>query len=169
MVDGGAISAALASLVAAKDIGKAMIGIRDAAAFNAKLIEFQSKILEANEAAFAAQQERSSLLEEIGKLEAQVAGFEAWEAEKKRYELQDFGGGTFAYVLKADMANGEAIHRLCANCYQKNEKSILQCRGNNGSAQQMCSCPNCGTNYRFGAPQQKQIGALATRRGTRRF
>jgi hypothetical protein len=87
MVDMSAIASALASLKAAKDIAEAMIGLRDSAAFQAKLIEFQSKIIDANSAAFAAQEERATLLGRIRELEEQMAELEAWEAEKQRYEL----------------------------------------------------------------------------------
>ncbi|MGC1667077.1 MAG: hypothetical protein WA767_02455 [Pseudolabrys sp.] len=43
----------------------------------------------------------------------QVANFETWETEKKRYALKGYGGGTFAYELKEAEANGEPIHRAC--------------------------------------------------------
>jgi hypothetical protein len=65
--DLSAIAAALSSLKAAKDIAEAMIGLRDTTAFQAKLIEFQSKLIDANNAAFAAQDERSAFLLRIRK------------------------------------------------------------------------------------------------------
>ena len=55
-----------------------------------------------------------------------MAQLEAWEAEKKRYRLTDYGGGTFAYELKPETAEGELSHRICAACYQQGHKSILQ-------------------------------------------
>ena len=59
----------------------------------------------------------------------QVANFETWETEKKRYALKGYGGGTFAYELKEAEANGEPIHRpVCL--YQRGRISILQ---NNGA------------------------------------
>ncbi|MET3972701.1 hypothetical protein ACT4MK_08590 [Bradyrhizobium barranii] len=47
MVDISAITGAITALKGANDIAQAMIGLRDAAAFQSKLIEFQNKILEA--------------------------------------------------------------------------------------------------------------------------
>jgi hypothetical protein len=61
MPDMLAIAQALNALRAAKDIAEAMIGLRDTAAFQGKLIEFQSKIIDANNAAFSAQEERGAL------------------------------------------------------------------------------------------------------------
>jgi hypothetical protein len=107
MPDISALAAALPSLKAAKDIAEAMIGLRDSAAFQAKLIEFQSKLIDANNASFVAQDERATLLERIRDLEEKVAGFETWDAEKNRYELKEFGRGAFAYTLKPE-AQGAA-------------------------------------------------------------
>jgi hypothetical protein len=65
MGDISSFGAALAALKSAKDIAEAMISLRDSAAFQSKMIEFQSKIIDANNAAFAAQDERAALLEKI--------------------------------------------------------------------------------------------------------
>src|SRR5256885_16097767 len=126
MPDMSAIATALSSFKAAKDIAESMIGLRDAAAFQSKLIEFQSKIIDANNASFAAQDERASLLERIRDLEKQVADFKAWEAEKQKYELKEVWPGATTYVLKEDAKGAEPIHWLCANCYQFTKKRILQ-------------------------------------------
>jgi hypothetical protein len=61
MPDLTAIAQALGALKAMKDIGEATIGLRDAAAFRERQIEFQGKIIEAQQDIFAIQQERSSL------------------------------------------------------------------------------------------------------------
>jgi hypothetical protein len=65
MVDMSAIGSALASLKAAKDIAETMIGLRDTAAFQEKRLEFQSKILDAQASAFAANDERTALIERM--------------------------------------------------------------------------------------------------------
>src|SRR5712671_2866909 len=144
MVDMSALASALASLKAAKDIGEAMIGLRDAAAFQAKLLEFQSKLIDANNAAFAAQDERVALLERVSALEKEIARLSAWEEDKERYELKEVGSGAFAYVLKANEATGtgEPIHWLCANCYQQGKKRLLQTHGRDMSFQYY-QCQDC--------------------------
>jgi Zn finger protein HypA/HybF involved in hydrogenase expression len=120
-----------------------MVGLRDAAAFQGKLIEFQSKIIDANNAAFAAQDERAALLERIRELEKQVADFKAWETEKQRYELTALSHGAFAYALKKEAARGEPPHWICAACYSKGEKTILQCASNPNLVQVRYKCPRC--------------------------
>jgi hypothetical protein len=127
MPDISAIASALSSLKAAKDIAEAMITLRDGAAFQSKLIEFQGKLIDANNAAFAAQDERAALLERIRDLEKQVTDLKAWEAEKEQYELKEVCDGvSFAYVLKPEAQGTKPPHWLCANCYNNNKKSILQ-------------------------------------------
>ena len=88
------------------DISKAMIGLRDAQAVQAKVIVLNTMILEAQGSALSANEERSALIDRIRKLETELAGLKAWEAEKQRYQLKDFGGGTFAYELKQEEARG---------------------------------------------------------------
>lgn len=126
MPDLTAIAQLLTSLKAAKDIGEAMLGLRDAAAFQGKLIEFQSQIIDANNAAFAAQEERAGLLERVSKLEKEISRLEAWETEKQRYQMKDLGVGAIAYVVKASMQGTDPVHCICASCYERGKKSILQ-------------------------------------------
>jgi len=143
MVDVTAIAGALASLKAAKDIAQAMVGLRDAQTFQEKLIEFQSRILDAQSSAFAAQEERTTLIERVRELERQVADFETWKTEKQRYELVDIGGGTFAYIVKAAMRGTEPPHYVCTNCFHDGKAAILQhVRANIGH---VIACPSCKT------------------------
>ena len=89
MVDMSMITGGLASLKAAKDIAEGLVSLRDTAKFQGAVVELQGKIL-------AAHADQFSLLERVRELEAKMAQLEAWEAEKKRYNLTDYGGGTFA-------------------------------------------------------------------------
>lgn len=149
MVDFSAISGALASLKAANDIASAMVGLRDAAAFQAKLIEFQSKIIEAQQMTLAAQEERASLLQRIRELEAKTMALETERRELERYQLKDFGGSTFAYELKETEAHGQPIHRACPNCFKKGHISILQFRSQS-DGQDYYDCYPCKQMFKFG-------------------
>ncbi len=137
------IISGLGGLKAAFDLAKGLKDIDDATRRNAAVIELQEKIL-------TAQQAQSSLVERVHELENKVAGFEAWDAEKKRYKLKDFGGGTFAYELQPEEARGEPTHRVCAACYQKRHLSILQFGFRGQSGDEHYDCPECKTRFRFG-------------------
>ena len=135
------------------DLAKGLKDINDATTRNSVAIELQEKIL-------SAQTEQAALIERISELEKQVAELEAWDADKQRYELTDFGSSTFAYGLKEGMEQGEPPHRLCVACYQKGQKSILQFNHKNNYKQDVYSCPACKTEFQFGErhrPQQPRV------------
>jgi hypothetical protein len=167
MVDISAIGSALSSFKAAKDIAEAMIGLRDASAFQSKLIEFQSKILDAHDSAFAAQEERSALIDKVRQLEEEVANFKAWETEKKRYELKPLAEGVFAYALKPDAQGSEPAHWICAGCYQNAQKSILQTERREPGMIVFYVCHSCGAELISGGFRSPQH-ARAVPRGRRR-
>ena len=126
MLDAGSIASVVGSLKVAADITKGFLDLKEAAAIQGKVIELQGLILSAQSSALAGQSDQMMLLEEIRSLKEQLAKLEGWEIEKKRYQLSDLGSGTFAYVLKADAANGEPHHMICATCLHQGQKSILQ-------------------------------------------
>jgi len=144
VVDISAIAGTVSALKGAMDITKAMIGLHDAQALQAKVIELNAKILEAQSSTFAANDERSALIQRLSELETEVARLKKWETEKQRYQLERLPPGAFAYALKKGMENGEPPHRLCANCYQRNKKSILQ-EIDDGYAE----CHECGSKLHW--------------------
>jgi hypothetical protein len=146
------VFAGLSALKSAFDIAKGLKDIDNAARRNAAVIELQEKIL-------TAQSAQSDLVERIRELEAKVTSFEKWEAEKERYQLTDFGDGTFAYLLKPEEARGEPPHRICAQCYQKDEKSILQFL-HQSHGQDYFKCHSCGEQVfgTYAAPAQDFYG-----------
>ena len=126
MPDFTAITQALGALKAVKDIGEATIGLANAAAFRERQIEFQGKIIEAQDGIFAMQQERTALIEKISELEKEITNLKAWDTEKNRYKLVEVGPGAFARVIKPEAQGSEPEHLICTSCYENWKKSILQ-------------------------------------------
>jgi hypothetical protein len=152
MVDMSAISGLVLSLRAATDISKAMIGLRDAAMIQGKIVELQGVILSAQQSALSAQADQFTLLERVRELEKQIADVEAWEQEKQRYELVELYAGGLAYRIKELVRGSEPPHFICAACYQKRQKSLLQ--GSDFYSQRTLTCPDCKTEviqYQGGA------------------
>ena len=135
--------AGLGAIKTAFDLAKGLKDIHDVAAHDRAVIELQKEILAAQAAQFA-------LVDRVRDLEEKVARFEAWEAEKQRYKLTDFGAGTFAYLLKPEAANGEPSHRLCAHCYNDGHKSVLQFSARS-QGQDYFDCLRCKARQAFGA------------------
>ena len=88
----GEVFADFSAAKAAFDIAKGLKDLDDRTRRNAAVIELQEQIL-------AAQAEQAAAIERIRHLEKQVADFEAWDAEKKRYELKNIGHSCFARML----------------------------------------------------------------------
>ena len=143
MVDITAISVVANSLNTAINIAKAMVDIRDATAFQGKVFELQRAIIEAQQSVFAANDERSTLIEKISNLEKELSSLKAWETEKQRYELKDVGHGSLAYVIKESVRGTEEPHQICANCYERGHKRHLQPRIS-GFGKELF-CPECNT------------------------
>ena len=121
------------------DIAKGLKDMNETAARNTAVIELQEHILNAKEA-------QSTLLDEVSSLKKQMADMEKWDAEKQRYELKEVVAGQFAYTLKHEAAADEPAHKLCANCYNQNQKSILQTEIRNPGRHEVLFCQRCGTD-----------------------
>ena len=142
----GEVFAGIGALKTAFDIAKGLKDIDDATRRNAAVIELQEKIL-------TAQSEQASLIDTVGQLKSRVAELEAWNADKQRYVLSDFGSGLLAYSLKDSMSNGEPPHHLCAQCYSDNVKSILQTETRFPGRCHVMAWHRCGSDlYLSGAP-----------------
>jgi len=124
------------------NIAKSLKDMNDVAVRNAAISELWEQI-------FTAQSRYAAAVEEIRDLEKKLAKFENWETEKQRYKLTDFGGGTFAYLLKPEVANGEPAHRLCAHCHSEGHKAILQFSARS-QGQDYYDCLRCKTRQAFG-------------------
>ncbi|MGY2052379.1 hypothetical protein [Methylobacterium sp. JK268] len=126
MPDMAAISALASSLKTTVDLTKTMVGLRDAVLVREKAIELSAEIMSAQQSALAAQAAQFELVDRVRDLEKKIVDLENWEAEKQRYELKALASGVLAYVTKSGMENGEPPHSLCANCYNRGRKSLLQ-------------------------------------------
>jgi hypothetical protein len=135
-------------------IAKSMKDMNDAVIRNQAVYDLTEQIL-------AAQEKYAAAIERVRDLEREVAAFENWDAEQKRYQMKDFGGGTIAYSLKPEMASGDPPHNLCSACYQKGKKGILQPTGMNGYHQEMVKCAECGKDFVLGQRVGRSSGGRA--------
>jgi hypothetical protein len=132
-IDLGSIAALKSSLDSAIDILKAMVGLRDAAMIQDKIIELQGVILSAQSSALAANTAQFSLLDRVRDLEQEIVQLKDWEREKQRYQLNAIDRGAFAYMPKPGMEDSEPPHWLCPNCFNRRQKSFLQFKGQDRS------------------------------------
>ncbi|MPY74477.1 MAG: hypothetical protein GEU87_09455 [Alphaproteobacteria bacterium] len=164
MVDIGTIAAAVSGLNTAREMTQALIGVRDAAVLNDKVIELQSVILAAQGNALTAQSEQFALLQQVRELEEQMARMETWDAEKEKYELKDVRSGVFAYARKEGMEPAEPPHHICADCYQNRQKSVLQKVTRMPGRAHVLVCQQCGSEIYTSGHWQPEHGGGRRRR-----
>ncbi|WP_420565848.1 hypothetical protein [Thalassobaculum sp.] len=141
----GEIPAALASLKTAFDIAKGLQELKREGDIKQAISEIQGALMDAQSRALDAQARETALVEEINRLKTQIAGFEDWEREKKRYELYEPTGGVHTYALKDRPAGGEHPMQFCPNCYHQRQISILQFEKMGAPRAELLVCPRCGT------------------------
>ncbi len=121
------------------DMAKGLKDMNDTVVRNAAIIELQEKIL-------AAREQQSALAERVGDLEKEVVRLKAWDTEKERYQLTTIADGKLAYTLKEGVQPPEPEHKLCANCYDQGQKSILQKESRMPARTQYLVCNRCGAD-----------------------
>jgi hypothetical protein len=124
-----AIGQGLNAVKALTDIGKTLLGLRDSAKLLEAKVEFSQQLFTVQKALLDAQAEQATLVQTIRDLEKEIASFEAWDAEKNKYELKEVAPGALAYMLKPDARAGQPPHWLCTQCYQHRKASIMQILG----------------------------------------
>jgi hypothetical protein len=106
------------------------------------LITARTDVLEGSE-------REASLLKKIDALEQEINRLKAWDRESERYKLTRFYPGTYAYVLKPEMARGEPPQRLCQPCYDQRKKGVLHA-GQVERRYQTYHCPTCKMKFEMG-------------------
>jgi hypothetical protein len=148
MPDLSAISAAITSFNTLKDIAQTMIGLHDAKALTAKIVEFNNAIIDTQAKVFLVSEERAALEKRVRELEKELAYIKAWNPEK--YELKVTHGGGVVWSLKVEAGSSETPHQICTKCYEDGKRSILQPEGRSGPAAHMGNpaklyCPICSS------------------------
>lgn len=144
MVDLSSIATAVTALQGAMEIAKSIIGLRDADVLAGKVGELNWRIMDAQQAVFAVNNERSTLIERVGALEKELAEVVAWAAEKERYHLAQLAPGVLAYLIQSASQGDEPLHAICKHCYEDSKKSILNMQ-TDGYGGLTISCPRCKT------------------------
>jgi hypothetical protein len=86
------------------DMAKGLKEMNDAAIRNGAVIELQEQIL-------SAQAAQAALIERVRALEAEVASFEKWEADKQKYELKEIRPGVLVYARSTFGAAGNSVRK----------------------------------------------------------
>jgi hypothetical protein len=146
MPDLALIQGAITGLKTVGDIAKGILELKTFAEVQGKVIDLQSAILAAQSSALAAQSEQASMINRIRDLEEEIARIEAWEETKQRYKLVTPFAGAFFYALKREPEPAEPPHWICATCYEKRLKRIIQMKATPLNRNiTFLVCPECKT------------------------
>jgi len=148
------------SLKGAAETLRTMVNIRDEAAFQPKANELHSQINAALSDALTAYETQRAQLERIRELEDEVRTIKTWEAEKKRYALNQLPPGVFVMSLKPDLAGEEPMHQICKTCFEHGKKSVLD-SGVERRGVRYLTCTECKTRLEIGTPQPLRMAATS--------
>lgn len=149
-LDVDVINQTVGTLKAAADAAEAAKSMDNIAHVKGKVVDMLDLILRAHGAAVQTQAQLLMMLQENFELKNQISSVNQWQNTAERYELKDFGGNTFAYSLRTELADQEPPHLLCPNCFQLQRKSILQFSHDTPSNQKLYNCSACTNQYMLG-------------------
>ena len=138
----------MAGLLTLVETIKKFLGAKDAATRSELAIELTKEVLSVKQA-------DTMLRAEISDLKEKVANFESWDIEKQRYSLVKLEPGILVYRQKSEMEYVDPPHELCADCYNKNQKSFLHITSTRyGFTYWKCNI--CGFNEKSGGYEEHE-------------
>ena len=136
------IVTAIATVKSMSDITSLLIKAKVDTATTEKAIELQSSIISLQTALLAIQAQNQDLLRSKNELEQRLVEIESWNAQAENYKLHEITSGVFVMASQPNKNDTTPPHWLCANCYQKKQKSILQFKSHPPNGVHYL-CPNC--------------------------
>jgi hypothetical protein len=142
------LQAVAASIRAAVDIGKAAKSVSDFNNFAAAVADVNMKLIPVMAAAIASLEKQSQLTARVAELEAELRTIRAWDRDADRYRLHTFPQtGVHAYAPKDPPKGNEQTHYLCATCFDKKQRSVLQ---PTGPRREFLKCNTCDKTIQIG-------------------
>lgn len=108
---------------------------------NPDLIALKQEISSLGERLFEAKEAQMAVQYELIDLQQKLTKQDRFQTEAARYTLTQTDMGGRVYALKSSDKSGEPPHEICAGCFEKAEKSILQPKGRDN-----LHCYNCGAD-----------------------
>lgn len=157
------VSSAWESVKVATGIGKALMDLKVEGEIRAKVIAMNNALLDAQQRMFDAHLSHAEMLERMRKLESDLAKYQDWEQERKRYQLHQTEAGGLVYRIKPEAQGSEPVHDICAKCYEDGIKSLMQ-SAPDANWHLMVACHRCNSQVKV---KRYQIPTPSPRRITR--
>lgn len=158
-MDFSSISTAAAAITAAKELGKAMIGLRDFNQVAATVSEINDKLLKAQESLFTHNSHLLELQDEYFKTREELRELKKTLTQRGRYSLFQISPGIFVYRYDVapsrsdvlDPFTSEPEHYVCQACFDKGIKIVLQ-KGEFYGLHHL-ECSNCNEKFALDNPE----------------
>jgi hypothetical protein len=138
------ITSAIGSAKVAFDMAKGMAALKNQVDVQMKAAELLNVIIDLQGKLQEAQAATAAIQAELREVRTQQRELEDWAAEKSHYRLHRFEPGGIVYRYHATSEDDAPPHDLCADCYHKNVKSILQATAPVGSHRAL-KCHGCSS------------------------
>lgn len=136
------LATTLTAISAAKDFAALIIGRKIDSAVTEKAIDLQNSIIALQSGLLEMQAQIQTLTQQKRDLELQVAAVKKWESEDAEHQLSTVAPGVHVYVSKSAAKTKAEQVWFCANCWQKQLKSVLQRSGQDYGGTSYY-CPSC--------------------------
>lgn len=149
------ITTAFSAVKAAKDLGTALVELRDFNQVATTVTELNRKLLEAQDSIFTAQSKMLELQSEHLDTVNKLRKLEESLGQRRRYGLVELATGVFAYRLKPaeerqqdiEVNGDEPIHYICQPCMDtKGDRAVLV-RAASGWGYFSLNCPICERKF----------------------
>ena len=154
-MDASSIQLTLESIKATFDICRELSRLVRSGTAGEKIIEMNTKILDAQQYALSTQADQLTLSEKISDLEEELIRLKDFRSEKKNYQFEKIGDTAFVYTYKQPVDSGKPPHWICSTCCDQDRKSTLQFQGADiiNFGMNVWKCHLCGSDIRVDVNQ----------------
>jgi DNA-directed RNA polymerase subunit RPC12/RpoP len=136
------LSTTLSAISSAKDFATLLIGRKIDAAVTEKAIELQNSIIALQSGLLEMQATIQMLKQQNSELQNALAAAKQWQGQEDSHDLATIAQGVHVYVSSELDPVDETTPWYCANCWQRQFKSVLQ-RTAQDYRGTYYYCPNC--------------------------
>jgi rRNA maturation endonuclease Nob1 len=120
------ISSAVNSAKTALELVNAAKGLANFNELVTAVAEVNTKLLAAQNVAFASQESALKLSEQVNSLKEELLNLKALQAQSEDYELADLGAGVFGFLYKPKVQTTKPRHLACVKSFSEHGLGILQ-------------------------------------------
>lgn len=135
------VTGAVESAKAARDIGNALVTLRDETLIKERVFELNNTLMDLQQRLLEAQQNQFDLQRQVFALEQELKQTVNDQDVKARYKLSTFSNGTSVYVFRKEFRDPNNGQYFCTQCFERDGKAITLQQ----SMQSKLTCPTCKT------------------------